>query len=84
MSLHVHVDRLILEGFPLDPVHAEAVRSAAEAELARRLGEGGVGRDLQRGEPPRPPLGGLQIRFHAVPVLLGRRIGAALYESIGR
>lgn len=44
MTLHLHIDRLVLDG--LGPLNGDAVSAAAQAELARLLTESGVPHSL--------------------------------------
>ena len=42
-AIHVHIERLVLDGWPLGRREAEGLRVAVEAELGRLLGEGALG-----------------------------------------
>ena len=38
-SIHLHIDRIILDGLPFTPADAAPIRAALEAELTRLVGE---------------------------------------------
>ena len=40
MTIRVHIERLVLEGLPIEPRQGLAVKAALERDLARRLTEG--------------------------------------------
>ena len=42
MNIHVHIERLVLDGLPVAPGRGDLVREAVEAELTRLLAEGGL------------------------------------------
>ncbi|HKP11811.1 MAG TPA: hypothetical protein VJZ91_06855 [Blastocatellia bacterium] len=84
MNINLHIERLVLEGLPVEARHAALVREAIEAELTRLLAENGLSSGLQTG--------GVFPRLHADAVHLdkgnlspqiGRQIGQAVYGSIG-
>ncbi len=85
MNVHVHIERLVLDGLPLQPAQAPAVQSAVEAELARLLTADGLPPDLQRGggrsgtraaDVALPPT--------TAPDHLGTRLGKAIHEGMNR
>ena len=84
MNIRVRIERLILEGLPLSGGDAPLVQVAVEAELGRRLAEGGLRPELLaggalaavQGDPLRPVEPG-------APVALGRGIADAVYGGIG-
>ena len=48
-NIHLNIDRLILDGLPIDRAQAPAVQAAVEAELSRLLTERGVSAEFQTG-----------------------------------
>ena len=40
MSIHLHIDRLVLEGLPLSPTDGPLLQAALESELTRLMGDG--------------------------------------------
>jgi hypothetical protein len=85
MSLRLHIDRLVIDSFPLPPGGGPALQAAVEAELSRLLAEGGLAPALQGG-------GALPaLRGGAVPHApgasartFGNQIAQAVYEGIGK
>ncbi|WP_420456550.1 hypothetical protein [Rubrivirga sp.] len=80
MTLHLHIDRLVLDG--LGPLDGDAVAAAIQAEVARLVAEGGVpalDRDLRRphldggafGLPPGTDAEGV-----------GRHVGRQIYTRL--
>lgn len=82
-DIHLHIDRLVLDGLPVSAADGPAVHAAITAELARLLGESGLGAGFRQGgalayvrgpELRLPPAPG--------PEPLGRQIGAAIHRSL--
>ncbi|MGK9169296.1 hypothetical protein KXR53_23480 [Inquilinus limosus] len=79
MRIELHIERLVLDGLPVTAAEGPRVRAAVEAELARLLAAGGLGRDLAAG--------GALPRLSAPPIHLGRgerpdAIGRAVARSV--
>ena len=84
MKINLHIERLVLEGLPVESRHADAVREAIEAELMRLLGEKGLSGGLQTGGVfPRLQAQALQLDAVNSPPRIGEQIGRAVYGSIG-
>jgi hypothetical protein len=49
MSVHVSIDRVVIEGLPVKAAETRVLRSAMIAELERLLAEHGLGRSLSGG-----------------------------------
>lgn len=84
MNVHLHIERLVLDGFALDAADGPAVQAAVQAEVSRLLAEQGLGEGFRQGgalayvrgadlQPPAAPGAGA----------LGREIGAAVHRSLG-
>lgn len=85
MNIFVHIERLILDGIPVEPGQHQALRVAVEAEVVRRLAQDGIAPDLQTGgAAPYASGGTIQLTPHDGPVQLGRQIGRAVYGGISR
>ena len=84
MSIHLHVDILVLEGLPVAAAQGDRVKAGVEAELARLLTVS-AGADLGSGGA-RPSARGEDIRLSGqeAPTTLGRQIGHAVYGGITR
>jgi hypothetical protein len=81
VNVRVHIERLVLDGLPVGRAQAGAVRAAVEAELARLLGERGLG-EVSGGAVDRLPGGVMQVGEGARPAEVGGRIAEALHRSI--
>ena len=82
MKIHLHIDRLILDGVPAE--EPQVLRRAFEAELTRRLGDDGLARRFQaRAAVPRVPGGNMRVTHRADAAQLGRQIARAVHHGIG-
>jgi len=74
--VRLHIDRLVLDGIPLDGAR---VRDAVESELARLIGERGIAAQSLAVPSVRAP----QITFapDAKPAQLGSSIAGAVYDG---
>lgn len=85
MSIHLHIERLVLDGFALDPAHGPAVQAAVQAELARLLAEQGVGDGWRQGGALAYARGAdFAAPAAPGPEPLGRAIGGAVHRSLQR
>lgn len=85
MTIHVHVDRLVLEGFDYSPRDTARLEGALRTELAERLRVHGVSDELRGGgsfDSVRPA----SISLPASPEAAqsGRSIARAIYRGIGK
>lgn len=79
MNIRVHIERLILEGLPIDAEHGPAMQAALEAELTRILAERGLAPALQQGgATPYARAGSIRTARADTPAGIGTKIGAAL------
>lgn len=84
-SVHVRIERLVLEGLPLTRAQGEQVGAALEAELSRLLAEGRLDPALlASGALPALPAGPLRLDADTSPARLGRQIARAIHEGISR
>jgi hypothetical protein len=89
MTIHVHIERLILEGLPLGPGAGARMQAAVEAELARLLAvgstaEGGIARAWpEGGAVPAVPAAPIQLNAGARPAEIGVQIARSVYGGIG-
>jgi hypothetical protein len=58
MNVKLHVERVVLDGIPLDPRRASQFRAALSAELQRLLAAGGVPAAWRGGAMPEAPAAG--------------------------
>jgi hypothetical protein len=83
MSIHLHIDRLVLDGFDLQAGQGPALQAALQAEVGRLLAEQGLGDGFRQGGAMAYVRGAeLQPPAAPGPAPLGRQIGAALHQSL--
>jgi hypothetical protein len=82
--IKVHIERLVLEGLPVERRHGPQVQAAVEAELSRLMSEGGLSPELASGGA----VPSVQAdRINSVgknPTQIGRQIAKAVYGGMGR
>jgi hypothetical protein len=84
VSIHLHVDILVLEGLPVEAAQGDRVKAGVEAELARLLTLS-AGADLgSGGARPSAPGQDILLTGQETPGTLGRQIGQAVYGGITR
>jgi hypothetical protein len=82
MKIHVHIERLILDGLPLGPGGGGRVQAAVEAELALLL-DGGLAGEF-RGGVALPHVQADPIQAASTnPNHLGQQIARSVYGGIG-
>lgn len=85
MTLRIHIERLVLEGFGYSPRDAAHLESTLRAELAHRLSLGGVSDELRAGGS----VGALNSAHISLPekpsaAQSGRAIARAIDRGIGK
>ena len=84
MKIHLHIDRLILEGLPVNSRQGPQIGSAIQEELTRLLEAHGLSGGLRRGiSVPRMRVGTLQVSAESQPGKLGTGIARAVHEGLG-
>ena len=85
MNINLHIERLILDGLPLEARDSAILRAAVEVELARLLTENNVAANRQTGEAaPSARADAIQLTGESNPAQIGRQIAGSIYESIGK
>jgi hypothetical protein len=86
MSINVHIERLILDGLPVERHQARLVQSAVEAELAQLLAAEGLASGFKSGghATPRIEAPGIQLASDSSPGQIGQQIARAVYGGIGK
>jgi hypothetical protein len=81
--IRLQIERLVLDGFQLEPGAATRVREAIESELARRLTAGGLLAEFRSGGAV-PSLSGGEVHWKPglSPFELGARIAGAIHASL--
>lgn len=83
MNVHLHIQRLILDGLPLDTAQGPAVQAAVEAELVRLIAERGLVPTLQQGGALAYVRGGeINSARSDTPDSLGEKIGRAVHGGL--
>lgn len=84
VAIHVHIERLILDGIAVPTSQRPQLQAAVEAELGRLLAEGGLASGLAQGGAA-PTIGGgsIQLAQGNEAGVLGRQIAQAAYGAIG-
>lgn len=84
-DIQLHIERLVLDGLPMERAQGPLVRAALEAELARLLTENGLGAALASGGAmPSVPASAMHLASAGNPSDLGIGIARSVYGGIGR
>jgi hypothetical protein len=84
VKIDVAIERLVLDGFDVRPFERPELQAAVESELARLLGQRGLGSELRDGGAT-PRLNGGTVQLpQADPSDLGRSIATAAYQGLSR
>ena len=85
MTIHLHIDTLVLDGVPVEVGDGEAVRAAVVEELTRLFASGAGVPDLRSGGARASvPAEGIRLTEGQTPAALGQQIGQAVYGGISR
>jgi hypothetical protein len=84
MNINLHIERLILDGLPIEPGQGALVKAMLEAELSRLIGAHGLSASLQAGAAlPGLRASALELNAEKNPAQIGAQIAQAVYGSIG-
>jgi hypothetical protein len=84
-NIHIHIERLILDGLPIWHTQRPLVQAAVESELAKLLSTDGLAQSLMAGGTmPHVSGGSIQLTGDGDPGLLGQQIAQAVYGGIGK
>jgi hypothetical protein len=82
MTIHLHIERLVLDGVAVD--QPRVLRKALEQELTGRLMEGGLSPELRPGGAvPSVRGGAIELGHGHNAARLGTQIAGAIYRGIG-
>ena len=85
MKINIQIDRLVLDGLPVERHQRLLLKAALESELSRLLGANGLAESLMSGGAiDSLPVQTFQMGRGSSPVKLGQQIGHALNGGIGR
>ena len=83
-DIHLHIERLILDGLPITRQQGPQVQAAVEAELTRLLTENGLAPELQSGGAlPRLNANTIQLTPGGSPAQIGQQIAQSVYSGMG-
>ena len=83
MNVELHIEELVLHGFP--PEFRHRIGGAVENELSRLLAEQGVPPSLSNGvDIPRLDAGAFQMNLELGADAVGARVARSLYQGIKR
>jgi hypothetical protein len=84
-NIHLYIDRLILDGLPIDRADAPQLQTAIEVELRRLLSNNGLATELQAGGAlPSVRTNGIQLETGNHPAGIGTQIAESIYSGIGK
>jgi hypothetical protein len=85
MRIHVHIERLVLDGIPAEAGQVPRLRAAVEAELGRLLAEQAVPRLLLHGGAvARLSAPTFEMAPSSSPAGLGSQVAGAVHGALGR
>ena len=84
MKINLQIERLVLDGLPVESRQRGLVRSAIETELTRLLAESGLAPELMAGVAlSHFRAGPVQLTNDVTPQALGQQIAGAVHGGIG-
>jgi len=84
MNIELHIERLILDGLPIERSQGPHLQAAVEAELTRLLIENGLAAYLQTGGAlPGVRADAMQFKPGNTPTQWGQHIARSVYSGIG-
>lgn len=85
MNINLHIERLVLDGLPLERGQEPLLRAAVQAELARLITADGLSSGLiSGGATPRLQAGEIRLSAGSNSHRLGQQIARAVYGGLGR
>ena len=85
MNIHLHIERLILDGVNLPLGQQHLLQAGVEMELTRLLGEGGLAAHLMAGgAQARIVSPSIRLDSGLASADLGQQIAGAVYAGIGK
>jgi hypothetical protein len=84
MNINLHIERLILDGLPIEARQGALLKEAVEVELTRLLEQSGLSANLQMGiTVPSLTAPSIQLNTEKNPTKIGQQIGQAIYKGVG-
>lgn len=82
-NIQLHIERLVLDGLPIDRAQAPAIQAAVEAELSRLLTIQGLSAELQAGGAvPALSANAIQLSSNTSARQLGAQIAQSIYGGM--
>jgi hypothetical protein len=82
MNVNLHIERLVLDGFPLDGRDAALVQAAVRAELTRLFAQNEAGASLASAAVPRLQSAPMRVSGAETPPRLGSAIAQSVYGVV--
>jgi len=83
MNIQLHIERLVLDGVPLEPGGQRGLQMAVEAELTKLLADGGLNPAfLSGGAVPHMPAPAIHLGRGNNPSQVGTQIAQAVYGGL--
>ena len=84
MKINLHIERLVLDGLPLERAHGSLVQAAVQQELSRLFAVNRIAPQLSSvGAMPHARGGDMQFAKEATPRQLGTQIAQSVHEGLG-
>lgn len=85
MNINIHIERLVIDGFSVEPHQRADLKASVEAALSQQLVSQGIGSTMQSNNNCKSVKGGsISIENISTPASLGHQIGNAVYMGIGK
>jgi hypothetical protein len=85
MKIKLHIERLVLDGLPVERRDGSIVQAAVESELTRLLSSEGLAPSLlSGGAVPHAPGGSIQLTGQSNPTQMGTQIAKAVYGGLDK
>lgn len=82
MNIQLHIERLVIDGLPLNRAQSGVLQAALERELSHRLSEGLLNPKLLSGRHAPHIQGGTIAINDLAPTRLGEQIATAVHDGI--
>jgi hypothetical protein len=84
MNVNLHIERLVLDGFPLDGRDAARVQAALRAELTRLFVQNEAGASLVSAAVPNMRAAPMRVTSAETPPRLGSAIAQSVYGAVAK
>ncbi len=85
MKIQLHIERLILDGLPIERRDASLLQATVETELQRLISTEGLAPTLLNGGALHAaPGGSIQLTNDSTPAQVGTQIAQAVYGGLGK